>query len=194
MYPIILNLTPFIDLTDEQFFELCQNHELIRFERNADRTIVLRPLFGGINSIRSANLCGQLGKWNRDEELGVAFSSSAGFTLPNGAVRSPTVSWVKREKWNALTKQEQEVFAPICPDFLVEFCTIVDSLCQLQSKMHEYLDNGCQLGWLIDVETWQVEIYRQNQHVEVLQSPTTLSGELVLPEFVLNLESIQSVG
>lgn len=194
MYPIILNLTPFIDLTDEQFFELCQNHELIRFERNADRTIVLRPLFGGINSIKSANLCGQLGKWNRDEKLGVAFSSSAGFTLPNGAVRSPTLSWVKREKWDALTEHEQEVFAPICPDFLVEFCTEYDDWRQLQSKMREYLDNDCQLGWLIDVETWQVEIYRQNKDVEVLQSPATLSGELVLPEFVLNLESIQSVG
>lgn len=140
------------------------------------------------------SLCGQLGKWNRDDKLGVAFSSSAGFTLPNGAVRSPTVSWVKREKWDALTEHEQEVFAPICPDFLVEFCTEYDSLCQLQSKMREYLDNGCLLGWLIDVKTWQVEIYRQNKDVEVLQSPATLLSEFVLPEFVLNLETIQSVG
>lgn len=193
MDALILDLSPFIDLTDEQFFELCQRHELIRFERNADRKLVLMPLFGGITSIRSANLCYQLGKWNRDDTLGLVFGSSTGFTLPNGAVRSPTASWLKREKWDALTAEEQEVFAPVCPDFVVEFRTSNDDLKRLQNKMQEYLDNGARLGWLIDLETWLVEIYRPNHDVEILHLSTTLSGEDVLPGFVFSLEELMSV-
>lgn len=193
MDALILDLSPFIDLTDEQFFDLCQRHELIRFERNADRKLVLMPLFGGITSIRSANLCYQLGKWNRDDTLGLVFGSSTGFTLPNGAVRSPTASWLKREKWDALTAEKQEVFAPVCPDFVVEFRTSNDYLKRLQNKMQEYLDNGARLGWLIDLETWQVEIYRPNHDVKILHLSATLSGEDVLPGFVFSLEELMSV-
>ncbi|NMG05714.1 Uma2 family endonuclease [Brasilonema sp. UFV-L1] len=193
MNALILDLNLFIDLTDEQFFELCQRHELIRFERNADKKLVLMPLFGGITSIRSANLCYQLGKWNRDYTLGVAFGSSTGFTLPNGAVRSPTASWLKREKWDALTPEQQEKFAPACPDFLVELRSSNDDWKRLQTKMSEYLNNGAKLGWLIDLETWEVEIYRPNQDVEILESPVALSGEDVLPGFVFSLEEMISV-
>lgn len=130
--------------------------------------------------------------WNRDEALGVAFASSAGFTLPNGAIRSPNASWLKREKWDALTPEEKESFAPVCPDFVVEFLTLDDSLNRLRAKMQEYIDNGARLGWLIDLETGQVEIYRPNQDVEILENAATLSGEDVLPGFVLNLNAIMS--
>lgn len=189
MYPLILDLNSLIDLSEEQFFDLCQRHELIRFERNADRTLSLRPLFGGITSNRSANLCYQLVNWNRDE-IGICFSSSTGFTLPNTAVRSPTLSWLKRDKWDALTKEQKEKFAPVCPDFIVEFCTDYDDWRQLQKKMQEYLDNGCQLGWLIDLNDWQVEIYRFGKNIEVLNNPASLSGEDVLPGFILDLAAI----
>ncbi|MDZ8056474.1 MAG: Uma2 family endonuclease [Aulosira sp. ZfuVER01] len=190
MDALTLNLSPVIQLTDEQFFQLCQINELIRFERNPDGTLLLMPLVGGITSNCNANITAQLGLWNRDESLGVTFSSSTGFTLPNGAVRSPDASWLKRDKWDALTQEQKEKFAPVCPDFVVELRSASDCLQRLQNKMQEYLDNGSRLGWLIDLENQRVEIYRHNQDVEVLQSPTSLSGEDILPGFVLNLKGI----
>lgn len=190
MTVLTLNLNPVIQLTDEQFFQLCQINELIRFERNVDGTLLLMPLVGGLTSIRNANLTYQLGAWNRDEILGIAFDSSTGFTLPNGAVRSPNASWLKREKWNALTQEQKEKFAPVCPDFVVELRSACDCLKLLQNKLQESRDNGARLGWLIDLETRQVEIYRQGQEVKVVESPASLSGEDVLLGFVLNLELI----
>jgi Uma2 family endonuclease len=128
--------------------------------------------------------------WNRDDQLGIGFDSSTGFTLPNGAVRSPDASWLKRDRWDALTQEQKETFAPVCPDFVVELRSATDCLKRLQSKMREYRDNGARLGWLIDLETQKVEIYRPDQEVEVLESPANLSGESVLPGFILNIESI----
>jgi Uma2 family endonuclease len=191
MDSITLNLNSIINLTDEQFYQLCQEHELILFERNANRTLVLMPLVGALTSIRNANLTAQLYNWNRDDKLGICFGSSTGFTLPNGAVRSPNASWLQREKWDALAQEQQEKFAPVCPDFVVELRSDTDCLKRLQSKMREYQDNGARLGWLIDLETQRVEIYRPNQEVEILESPAILSGENVLPGFVLNLDSIK---
>jgi Uma2 family endonuclease len=190
MDALTLNLNPIIELTDEQFFQLCQLHELIRFERNADGTLLLMPLVGGTTSIRNASLTAQLGMWNRDEQLGIGFDSSTGFTLPNGAVRSPDASWLKGDRWDALTQEQKETFAPVCPDFVVELRSATDCLKRLQSKMREYRDNGARLGWLIDLETQKVEIYRPDQEVEVLEYPANLSGESVLPGFILNIESI----
>jgi Uma2 family endonuclease len=190
MDALTLNLNAIIELTDEQFFQLCQINELIRFERNADGTLVLMPLVGGTTSIRNASLTAQLGMWNRDDKLGIGFDSSTGFTLPNGAVRSPDASWLKCERWDALTQEQKERFAPVCPDFVVELRSDTDCLKRLQEKMREYRTNGARLGWLIDLGTRKVEIYRPNQEVEVLESPATLSGETVLPGFVLNLEPI----
>ncbi len=191
MDSLTLNLNSIINLTDDQFFQLCQEHELILFERNADGTLVLMPLVGGLTSIRNADLTAQLYKWNRDDKLGICFGSSTGFTLPNGAVRSPNASWLQREKWDALTQEQQEKFAPVCPDFIVELRSDTDCLKRLQSKMREYQDNGARLGWLIDLETQRVEIYRPNQEVEIQESPDILSGDNVLPGFVLNLDSIK---
>ncbi|BAY96445.1 hypothetical protein NIES37_03780 [Tolypothrix tenuis PCC 7101] len=190
MDAITLNLNPVILLTDEQFFQLCQINELIRFERNADGTLLLMPLVGGLTSNCNANITAQLGLWNRDESLGVAFSSSTGFTLPNGAVRSPNASWLRRDKWDNLTQKQKERFALVCPDFVVELRSDSDSWQRLQKKMQEYLDNGSRLGWLIDLETKRVEIYRHKQDVEILQSPASLLGEDILPGFVLNLKGI----
>lgn len=190
MTALTVNFNSIIRLTDEQFFQLCQQHELILFERNADGALVIMSLAGGITSNRNASLTAQLYTWNRDEKLGIAFGSCTGFTLPNGAVRSPNVSWLKRDRWDVLTQEQKEKFAPVCPDFVVEFCSDNDCLKRLQDKMREYLENGTKLGWLIDFETQKIEIYRAGQAVEVLKNPITLSGEDVLPGFLLNLASI----
>lgn len=126
MDAITLNFAPVIQLTEEQFFELCQINELIRFERNTDGSLLLMPLVGGLTSNQNANLSAQLGIWNRDESLGIAFASSVGFILPNGAMRSPDLSWLKREIWDALTQEGKEKFPPVCPDFVVELCFQTD--------------------------------------------------------------------
>lgn len=187
---LTLDFRGIVEIDLHRFFQICQKHELIRFERNADGTIVVMPLVGALTSSRNCSLTGQLGEWNREETLGVAFGSCTGFTLPNGAVRSPNAAWIKRDRWDALSREQREVFAPICPDFVVELRSQGDSLPRLQNKMNEYLENGTRLGWLIDLETRQVEIYRPDQKIEVLDTPKSLSGEETLLGFVLNLELI----
>ncbi|MUG97885.1 Uma2 family endonuclease [Scytonema sp. UIC 10036] len=190
----ILSLPPTlelqINLTDEQFFQLCQNNRDLRFERTANGELIIMPPTGGETSDRNADLTYQLRGWNRQSNLGKSFDSSGGFKLPNGADRSPDASWIKIERWAALTVEEREKFLPLCPDFVVELRSPSDSLEKLQAKMQEYIDNGARLGWLIDPKRKVVEIYRPNQKVEVRPSPTTLSGEDVLPGFVLDLSPI----
>ena len=145
---------------------------------------------GSDTSMRSIEFGADLVIWNRRKKLGVAFGSSGGFILPNGAMRSPDVSWIAKEKWEAITPEQQSRFAPICPDFVIELMSPSDSLSLTQAKMQEYQDNGTRLGWLINRKDRQVEIYRIGQPVEVLEFPNTLSGEEVLPEFVLDLTLI----
>ncbi len=190
MDALTINFAPVLKITDEQFFQLCQINELIRFERNADGTLLLMPLVGGLTSNRNANLTAQLGVWNRDESLGIAFGSSVGFILPNGAVRSPNASWLRRDRWDSLTQKQKEGFPPVCPDFVVKLLSHTDCLKRLQNNMQEYRENGTKLGWLIDLETRQVEIYRSGRDVKLLQSPASLLGEDILPGFVLNFEDI----
>jgi Uma2 family endonuclease len=182
-----------LELTDEQFFQLCQQNRDLRFERTATGEILIMPPTGGETSNRNFEIAVQLGIWNKQDDLGKAFDSNGGFTLPNGAVRAPDVSWVRRERWEALTPQQREKFAPVCPDFVVELRSASDSLKELQEKMQEYIDNGAKLGWLIDRKNQRVEIYRPNQDVEILENPTTVSGEEVLPGFVLDLNPIMSI-
>ncbi len=186
--PPTLELT--IDLTDEQFFQLCQNNRDLRFERTAKGEILIMPPTGGETSNRNIELAFQLQAWSRQNNLGKAFDSNGGFTLPNGAVRAPDASWVKRDRWEALSPEQKEKFAPLCPDFVVELLSSSDSLKKVREKMQEYLENGARLGWLIDPKNQQVEIYRPNQDVEILENPATMSGEDVLPGFVLSLEQI----
>jgi len=182
-----------IDLTDAQFFQLCQNNRDLRFERTASGQLLIMSPTGGETSNRNFEIVVQLGIWNKKNNLGVGFDSSGGFILPNGAARSPDASWVKRERWEALTQQQRRKFLPLCPDFVVELCSPTDSLKQTQAKMQEYIDNGASLGWLIDAEARRVEIYRPNQDVEILENPATLSGEDVLPGFVLSLQQIMEL-
>jgi Uma2 family endonuclease len=186
--PSILKLK--IDLTDEQFFQMCQQNRDYRFERTASGEILIMPPTGSDTGRRNVKITTQLEIWNSESNLGEVFDSSTGFILPNGAERSPDASWVKIERWNALTPEQQEKFAPICPDFVVELRSPSDSLKDLQEKMQEYIENGAQLGWLIDRKNKRVEIYCPGKNVEILNNPTSLSGENVLPGFILNLQNI----
>ncbi|MGB7711137.1 MAG: Uma2 family endonuclease [Microcoleus sp.] len=190
MTTLTLNLNPIIKLTDDQFFQLCQENENIRLERTAKGELIIMSPAGGETSNSNAGLTAQIWIWNQQNRLGKVFDSSGGFKLPNGANRAPDACWVKLERWNALTPEQQKKFPPICPDFVVELISPSDSLKETQDKMREYQDNGAVLGWLINRKSRQVEIYRPNQEVQLLESPATVSGEDVLPGFILNLESI----
>ena len=179
-----------LQLTDEQFFELCHKHRDLRFERNAKGDLIIMPPTGGLTSNRNADLIYQLTAWNRQKKLGKVFDSSTGFKLPNGANRSPDASFITLEKWNNLTLQQQEKFLPLAPDFTIELKSPSDKLTNIQKKMEEYIDNGVKLGWLINPEKKEVEIYRQGQKKEVLDYPNTISGEDILPDFILDLTEI----
>ena len=190
MTALTLNLNPVIQLTDEQFFQLCQVNRDLRFERTATGELIVMPPAGGETGNRNAGLTAQLWVWNEQIKEGIVFDSSTGFKLPNSANRSPDAAWVKIERWNALSQQQKERFLPLCPDFVIELLSPSDSLKVAQEKMKEYRDNGTRLGWLINRKSRQVEIYRPNQEVEVLESPVSLSGEDVLSGFVLSLKAI----
>jgi len=179
-----------IDLTDEQFFQLCQNNSDLRFERTASGELIIMPPTGGETSNRNSELTYQIQAWSRQNKLGKSFDSNGGFTLPNGAVRAPDAAWVKLERWEALTPEQRCKFLPLCPEFVVELLSPTDSLKQIQAKMQEYIDNGVRLGWLIDAQARRVEIYRPNQDVEILENPLALSGEDILPGFVLDMTQI----
>ncbi|GFE71357.1 Uma2 family endonuclease [Chroococcus sp. FPU101] len=181
-----------IELSDEQFFQLCANNKDYRFERNAKGDLIIMPPTGGETGSKNAGLTAQLWIWTNEDGTGISFDSSTCFKLPNGANRSPDASWIPLEKWNTLTTEEKQKFSPICPDFVIELRSKTDSIKDLQKKMLEYIANGTRLGWLIDPLTKKVEIYRTGKEVEVLDCPMTLSGEDVLPNFTLNLSKIWS--
>ncbi len=176
-------------LTDEQFFELCSANRDLRFERSADGELIIMAPTGWGTGNKNAELSADFVFWNRQTRLGKVFDSSTGFKLPNGADRSPDISWVSKDRLEALNPDPAK-FLPLAPDFAVELRSTTDTLKTLQNKMQEYIDNGVHLGWLIDPQTQRVEIYRSGQEMEVLESPVSLSGEDVLPGFNLDLSPL----
>lgn len=186
-----LKVPPAVGLTDEQFYQLCVANEEWRLELTAEGELIIMPSTGGESGIRNANLTTDVNLWNRQTRLGKVFHSSTEFRLPNGAKRAPDVSWVKLERWEALSRQDKERFPPLCPDFVMELRSKTDSFDELRTKMREYRDNGARLGWLIDPQTPLVEIYRRDRDVEAIEfsfdEPPTLSGEDVLPGLTLDL-------
>ena len=181
-------------VTPEQFDWLTNVEQIARMELTQDGELIVMSPTGGEAGEKNFNLYIDLGIWNRQTKLGKAFDSSTIFVLPNSARRSPDVSWIELNRWNNLTLKEKQGFPPLAPDFVIELVSPSDLKNQryedLQSKMEEYLDNGVKLGWLIEPSAKTVEIYRLNQLVEVLNNPLTLSGEQVLPGFVLDLSEI----
>jgi Uma2 family endonuclease len=190
MTAITLNLNSIIKLTSEQFYQLCEENPDLKLERSANGELIAMPPTGGETGKRNSKLNLQVGIWNEQTELGEVFDSSTGFTLPNKADRSPDASWLEKSRWDALTPEQREKFIPLCPDFVIELVSPSDSLKKTQDKMQEYIENGCRLGWLINRKKREVEIYRPGRSVEILQSPQTVSGEDILPGFVLNLQKI----
>ncbi len=178
-------------VTQEQFAALAAMNRDLQLERTAQGELIVNPPTGWETGKRNRSITGQLDCWyEENEDLGEAFDSSTGFILPNGANRSPDASWVSQAGWNALTTEQKGTFANICPDFVVELRSSSDRLESLQQKMTEYIENGASLGWLINPQQRQVEIYRPGLEVEVLDNPTLVSGEGVLPGFVLNLRRV----
>ena len=190
MNSITINLNSVIKLDEDQFYELCRSNPDVKFERNAKGELIIMSPTGGITGKYNADIVTDLNLWNRQKKLGIVFDSSTGFKLPNGADRSPDAAWISLKRWNQLSLKQQEKFVPLCPDFVIELRSSSDNLKTLQDKMNEYRNNGTLLGWLINRKDKQVEIYRQGQSKEVLNQPSSLSGEDILPDFVLNLESI----
>jgi Uma2 family endonuclease len=185
-----INFNPVFDMTDEQFYQLCQLNPEIKFERNAKGELLIMSPTGGETGSYNAGLIADFVVWNRQTNLGVVFDSSTGFKLPGNGDRSPDVSWVRQDRWDALTPEQKRKFPPIAPDFVLELMSPTDTLREIQAKMQEYMNSGVRLAWLIDPEGRRVEVYRPGQDIEVLDAPETLSGEDVLPGFVLNLQAI----
>ena len=181
-------------VTPEQFEQLASAEQLARMELTKDGELIVMSPTGGEAGRKNRRLTQQIGIWTDRDGTGEAFDSSTVFVLPNGARRSPDVSWIRLERWNALTLKEKQGFPPIAPDFVIELVSPSDIKNQryedLQIKMREYLENGVRLGWLIEPSAKTVEIYRVGQQVEILKNPQNLSGEDILPGFVLNLSDI----
>lgn len=188
--PVKIQLHPVMTITDEQFFALCQLNRDVQIERNVTGELIFMSPTGSEGDRRNFEIIVQLGIWTKQNATGVGFGSSGGFTLPNGAVRSPDAAWILKTRWEQVDLALRKKFAPICPDFVVELRSETDSLQVLQEKMIEYSDNGASLGWLIDPQQQKVYIYRPNTDVEELEHPLSLSGEEVLPGFVLNLQDL----
>jgi Uma2 family endonuclease len=177
-------------LNEEEFEQFCCENKDMRIELTKEGDLMVMPPTGGETGIRNFSLITQFGIWVEKDGTGYGFDSSTLFTLPNGAKRSPDLSWIKKERWEALTKKERKKFSPICPDFVVELRSETDSLKTLQENIEEYIENGAQLGWLIDPIKKKVYVYRPNVDVEILDNPQTVSGEPLLKGFELNVQKI----
>jgi Uma2 family endonuclease len=191
--PIVLNFQDVLEkITDDEFENFCRHNPDLEIELTKEGELVIMPPTGGKTGIRNFSLIGYFFNWVEKDGNGVAFDSSTVFKLPNGAKRSPDLAWIKTERWDKLTDEEQERFPPVCPDFVVELRSPSDSLKNLQNKMTEYIENGAALGWLIDPIEKAVHVYRANGEIEILENPESVSGEPLLENFSLKMEKIWS--
>jgi Uma2 family endonuclease len=188
--PLTVNFPAVVQMSHEQFYEFCQANPNLRIERTATGDVIIMPPAFSDTGNRNGKIFQQLANWADRNGTGETFDSSTGFTLPNGATRSPDASWVKLDRWNVLTDAQKASFAPICPDFVIELRSASDRLNLLQTKMQEYIDNGAALGWLIDRTNHTVYIYRPGRSPEILENPEHVNGEPELPGFVLQLAKI----
>lgn len=189
MTVLTINLKQFVATSDE-FFDLCQANPFLHLERTANGEVIIMPPAGGETGVRNLSIGSQLWIWNERQRTGVAFDSSTGFHLPNGADRSPDAAWILQARWDALSPEQKRKFPPLCPDFVVELCSPTDNIKSVRKKMQEYIDNGAHLGWLIDPETRTVEIYEPDEAVETLYNPDRIAGEPLLPGFILEMKLV----
>jgi len=191
MSSFALDVRNIFELSDEQFYQLYRRNPDIHFERNASGGLIVIPPTGGVSGNRNFSLTTQLGMWvEKNPTLGIGFDSSTGFKLPNGADRAPDVAWIRLDRWDTLTPEQQEKFPPIAPDFVIELRSKTDDLATLRSKMQEYQSNGVALGILINPQDQQVEIYRSIGSVEILDRPSQVNCSEVLSGFIVNLTRI----
>ena len=187
---LLIRLQPALCPTEDQFFEFCRINRDLRIERNADGGVLVMGPAGWETGEKNAELTYQLKAWNRQDGTGRAAGSSAGYRLPNGAVRAPDASWVRNDRLASVTPEERTRFLPLCPDFAIELRSPSDQLPRLQEKMSEYIANGAQLGWLIDPLCRKVAVYRPGSEVEILNAPEAVSGHPLLEGFQLRLETV----
>lgn len=188
---LVIHLGPLKQaLTDDEFFEFCQLNRDLRIEMTSEGEMIIMMPVGSEGGKRNFNLAVEFGLWAKTDGTGVGFDSSTGFILPNGAKRSPDLSWIRRDRWEAVPKKQRKKFAPICPDFVVELRSETDRLATLKDKMEEYLANGASLGWLIDPLEKKVYVYRPETAVEVLDNPAALAGEPLLKGLRLDLSEV----
>ncbi len=188
--PYVLDLSDVIRLSDEDLLKICAANPDLRIEQNAAGQLEIMPPAGASSSARHADIVGALKNWNAQRNEGIVFDSSGGFRLPNGAMRAPDAAWIHLDRWGALTKDQQEKFAPVVPDFLVEIRSPSDSMSQLQAKMAEWMENGCRLGWLIDPFEHVAIVYRADGSAATQSFDEPLSGEDVLPGFTFDPHSL----
>ena len=181
---------PNAGFTDDQFYEFCQVNENLKIERNSKGEIIIMALTGGKTGNRNAEVNAEFVIWNRQKKGGFVFDSSTGFSIPNGATYSPDLAWVTHERWNALTEEQKEKFVPLCPDFMVELLSTSQDVEALESKMTEFIENGCRLGWLIDPYEKATYVYRPKVAVEKVPFDQELHGGQVLTEFKIKLSDI----
>ena len=187
--PLVLHFSTVLGkITEREFYEFCLLNKNLRIELTGEGDLIVMPPTGGKTGRRNSKLTRRLTAWAEDDGTGQPFDSSTGFTLPNGAKRSPDFAWVSDARWNSLTEQEQEEFPPLCPDFVVELRSRTDTLATLQGKMKEYIANGAQLGWLIDPTRKKVYVYRPKSAVEVLDSPKMVLGGSLLRGLKLDVQ------
>jgi len=188
--PMMIDLPWIVPMTEEQFYQFCLANRDLRIERNSSGEVIVMPPAFSDTGNRNFNIAVQLGSWAERDGTGLGFDSSTGFTLPNGATRSPDAAWIKLARWNQLTEKQKASFAPICPDFVIELRSKSDTVASLQKKMTEYLANGTILGWLIDRQNRQVHIYRPHQEPVILHDPKVIIGDPELSGFELVMEKI----
>ena len=195
MTSLTIDLSPIVTLTHTEFVKLCAANPDMKLERTSKGELIVMSPTGGETGSFNSDLNYELVTWNRsspNKTVGKTFDSSTGFSLPKGSDRSPDAAWISLTKWESLTPEQRKGFLPLCPEFLIELLSPSDSWKQGQVKMEEYMDNGCLLGWLIDPKSKRVAIYRQGQLIEILNDPKTLSGENILPNFVLEIGTMFS--
>ncbi len=187
MTSLTLTLKPVYSLSNDQFQQLCLANPELKLERTCAGELVIMSPTGGETGRQNSQLNFQVQLWNQQYQLGEVFDSSTGFILPNGATRSPDVAWVEKFRWEALTPEQREKFLPLCPDFVIELVSPSDSIQKARQKMEEYQENGCGLGWLINRQENQIEIYCPNCEVEVLSLPTKVFGENISVNLEISL-------
>ena len=188
-YRLVLNIRA-LEMTEDQLLQLCSDNGDLRIELTANRELIIMPPNGLEGSWQEGELYLQVGNWAKQDGTGRAFGPNAGYTLPNGAVRAPDVSWMPLSRWESLRREDQTKFGHTLPDFAIELRSPSDSLREVQDKMLEYTENGVRLGFLIDPQNRRVHVYRPGQPVEVLEEPAAVPADPVLPGFVLDLSAI----